>query len=549
MMSVRGVIRRKVICLVFLSALATLHVTAAASSVTPKPRNNHLTESNGKDKQLDAGVSNPGKQAAQQPSIQEISLDMQQGKVDSILGPDISWRDQPDRIPEADLIRLEPGNSPEQIHLSLGNRSSDMVVMWATKKPPAARYPGVRYGLAETAMASVQLGNTSLFYNATMMNESLSPAAAHYHHRVIITELKPNTTYFYQIVCEKCYSLPLSFRTFPSGQDWHPSFLVYGDMGRRYKAPILKRLRKDALSGKYAAVIHVGDFAYDMHHLNGVMGDSFMRQIEPFASKLPYMTCPGNHEMKESLDHYLNRFSMPDAPWPMNESRLWYSFNVANIHFISYSTECYFFHRTPDEVSQQKKWLEQDLVEANHPSNRSVRPWVVAFGHRPMYCSNSDNDDCTLHDSIVRLGLEPLFYRYGVDLVIQGHEHSYERLWPVYDHVVWGHNYTNPGAPVHLVTGAAGCDEGYGYCIDPMGQDPGAWSAFRTWWPGTYGYGHLDVHNDTHLHWEQVLAVNGNAIDSFWLVQHRHGPFEPVTVDPRSASTGVPPAAKPEVVQ
>lgn len=58
-----------------------------------------------------------------------------------------------------------------------------------------------------------------------------------------------------------------------------------------------------------------------------------------------------------------------------------------------------------------------------------------------------------------RWGLEELFYQHGVDLEIWAHEHSYERLWPVFDRKVCNGSvetpYTNPKAPVHIITGSA----------------------------------------------------------------------------------------------
>lgn len=61
-----------------------------------------------------------------------------------------------------------------------------------------------------------------------------------------------------------------------------------------------------------------------------------------------------------------------------------------------------------------------------------------------MYCSNDDDEDCATVDTVTRVGLplgrmfalEPLFYKYGVDLQIYGHEHSYERLFPIYNYTV-----------------------------------------------------------------------------------------------------------------
>lgn len=105
-----------------------------------------------------------------------------------------------------------------------------------------------------------------------------------------------------------------------------------------------------------------------------------------------------------------------------------------------------------------------------------------------MYCSNHDADDCTHYETLVRIGLpfthffalEPLFYKYGVDVEIWAHEHSYERLWPLYDYKVkngsYEEPYKNPKAPVHIITGSAGCKAGH----DPFEHEMPSWSAFRT---------------------------------------------------------------------
>ena len=57
-------------------------------------------------------------------------------------------------------------------------------------------------------------------------------------------------------------------------------------------------------------------------------------------------------------------------------------------------TECYYFLNYGKKmVAKQYEWLVADLEEANKEENRSKRPWVVLMGHRPMYCSGTEDAD------------------------------------------------------------------------------------------------------------------------------------------------------------
>ena len=193
-----------------------------------------------------------------------------------------------------------------------------------------------------------------------------------------------------------------------------------------------------------------------------------------------------------------------------------------------------FYLGADKEIIDQIKFLSEDLKEANKPENRAKRPWIIAMGHRPIYCSNADKDACASPvvnperighynktTGILAPGLEDIFYKQGVDLQIYAHEHSYERLWPIYDMLVCNGTrspYVNPRAPVHITTGSAGSKER----MDPFLQNPLYFSAVRI---EDYGFTKLQIHNATHLSIQQISSdQGGKVVDDFHIVKDKHGP-------------------------
>ncbi|XP_075234057.1 acid phosphatase type 7 [Lycorma delicatula] len=405
---------------------------------------------------------------------------------------------------------------PEQVHISYGENLSSIVVTWSTKQSTNSSI--VEYGI--NGLVKSAFGYQKLFVDGGPLKRF------EYIHRVVLENLQPNEIYLYHCGSDLGWSPEFWFKTARTDSDWSPHLAVYGDLGN-INAQSLPRLQQETQRNMYDAILHVGDFAYDFDFKNGEVGDEFMKQLEPIAAYVPYMVVPGNHEEKYNFSHYKARFSMPGGT-----ENIMYSFNLGPAHFIGFSTEVYYFiNYGIKPLVFQYDWLENDLKEATKPENRKKHPWIITFGHRPMYCSNSDKDDCTYNSTLVRIGipifkwfgLEKLFYDYGVDLEIWAHEHSYERLWPVYNTVVYNGTleepYTNPRAPVHVVTGSAGCREN----TDGFIPKPQPWSAFRS---SDYGYARLKIHNATHIHIEQVSDdKGGQIIDSFWIKKNYHGPY------------------------
>jgi len=142
--------------------------------------------------------------------------------------------------------------------------------------------------------------------------DRLAPNTTYGIFTLSINQLTIQTYVVYRVGSHLGWSGLFFFSTFPSFSSSFPvSVALYGDLGNA-NAQSLPRLQREAQSGEYDVILHVGDFAYDMHTVidasygfdgmvlkdNARVGDEFMRQIEPIAAYVPYMTIPGNHEEK-----------------------------------------------------------------------------------------------------------------------------------------------------------------------------------------------------------------------------------------------------------
>ncbi|XP_022082973.1 acid phosphatase type 7-like [Acanthaster planci] len=398
-------------------------------------------------------------------------------------------------------------SQPEQVHLSATGDVTEMIVTWSTfNDTPSV----VQYGKVQPSNNAI--GSSTKFVDGGSLHR------AQFIHRVTLTGLEPGTKYVYRCGSDEGWSPLFFFPALRDGSNWSPHLALYGDMGN-VNPQSLGRLQVGAQGGQYDAILHVGDFAYNFNYNEGKVGDEFMRQIESVAAYVPYMTAVGNHEVAYNFSHYKNRFTMPSYEANQN---LWYSWNIGPVHFVVFSTEVYFFLEDSKQTKvNQLKWLEEDLKEASDPKNRTQHPWIITLGHRPMYCSDLDGDDCNKNGSLVRAALEDLFYKHGVDMEIWAHEHNYERLWPVYREKVYNGSteapYTNPKAPVHITTGSAGCQSRH-----DLFSHPRPWDAFRAL---DYGFTLMHVINGTHLTWQQISDdQHGKVIDEVLLIKDKHGP-------------------------
>ena len=380
--------------------------------------------------------------------------------------------------------------APEQVHLSLAATDrSQMGVTWVTLN---ASNSIVQYGLSADALTSTVEGTIDTYKAAGWIGTI---------HRALMVGLKPSTTYYYRVGDPAATAAPWSevfhFKTLTPGQT--VTYAVIADMDFDVASDgtvgdLIKLVDSDSIQ----VVVHSGDISYaDGYEPHW---DVFFNKIQPIASRIPYMVTPGNHEFWYNFTSYKHRFSMPGIFGPSADTtsgsgdNMFYSYNVEYVHFLAGDSESII--DTAYFSDAQIAWMQKDLGAVD----RTVTPWVVAHFHRPLYCSNDHacvSDSATGGSAYLRGVSEDVFYQNKVDLVLEGHVHSYERTYPVYNLTTVSKNYAKTTAPVYILQGASGNREGNKGSYPPPSEMPD-WSAAAH---GDLGYA-LMTATATSLDWK-----------------------------------------------
>jgi predicted phosphodiesterase len=219
------------------------------------------------------------------------------------------------------------------------------------------------------------------------------------HHEVQLTGLAPGSVYYYSVNQGET----ASFHSAPAPGVMPFRFAVLGDTrtGNQVHQAIVGQIVSTAPD----FVIHTGDLAASGN--DPVQWQTFFDIEEPLLRTAPLYPTLGNHE--DNTANYYASFHLPG-----NEA--WYAFDYGNARFI-----CLKVDDNPASVpypdEEQMTWLEQQLAS-------NTASWLIVYFHISMYTSRGED---ALQTGL-RERLEPLFQRYGVDIVFTGHNHSYERL-------------------------------------------------------------------------------------------------------------------------
>jgi len=310
-------------------------------------------------------------------------------------------------------------------------------------------------------------------------------------HTVTLKGLQGGETYEYGVADDsRTFQFTMPAAQFPF------TFGITADVGQTQVSNVTFQTLK-------AMQPHTVLLAGDVSYADGYFPrwDSYGRLAEQLGAYIPVMYCPGDHEQfnGEAFVNYRARYPMPSGP-SHSSNPLYWSRDIGPAHVISLNS-----YSGTANGTLQNEWLREDLATR---FDRRRTPWLVVMMHVPWYNSNAAHIG---EAELMRQDMEWLFYKYGVNVVLAGHTHSYERTSPVYN------NRTDPCGPVYLNVGDGGNREGaeaFGFSEIWLpgsgGEVRPEWSIFRQ---ATFGVGQLDLLNETHakMYWRRHACFNQSA--------------------------------------
>jgi hypothetical protein len=354
---------------------------------------------------------------------------------------------------------ISPGATPgvaappvAGLHLQFGaDASSEIVASWHSLQP--VRNPRVVVGHIDGALQHVVEAKEVSYTDA-------KSGQAVYAYHAKIGGLQPDTSYLYAALHDGADPEFGTFRTGPVGRAAF-TFTSFGDqgtptLGKKYQPPEGVTIANPPYVNDNLGSPWGGDTTLGVERLQPLFhlfnGDlcyanlaadrvrtwwDFWDNNSRSARKRPWMPSAGNHENELGngpigYQAYQTYFSVPEAAGQTDVTRgLWYAFTVGSAHVISIANDDIVYQDGGNSYVRgysggaQKVWLEKELAAAR--ANHDI-DWIVVCMHQVAI---STVDKFNGADLGIREEWVPLFDKYGVDLVVCGHEHHYERSHPI----------------------------------------------------------------------------------------------------------------------
>jgi len=309
-----------------------------------------------------------------------------------------------------------PTKFPDRIVLNLTeDASTSMAVTWRTDL-------SMQTGFCELQFATdtrINLKESKSFKAKTISVEYLSKSEPTVHanqHSYVFTGLKPGTKYIYRVGSMENWSEWFQFET-PSTNYNEFSFIYFGDPQTSLRSECSRVIRKAyQQSPNSGFMLYAGDIinraGRDTEWQGWFDAGSFIY------ATIPQIMTPGNHDYDDlTLDpHWNSQFTLPkNGPTGLDGTCYFIDYKDLRLISIDSAADGELENESGAAMTSQKIWL--DSVLSNNP-----KKWTILTTHLPFYSPKQSRDNEHL-----RKHFQPIIEKYGVDMVLTGHDHSYGR--------------------------------------------------------------------------------------------------------------------------
>jgi acid phosphatase type 7 len=336
--------------------------------------------------------------------------------------------------------------------------SSSVIVMWrpsSTASNVAAVFVGPQYGLYD-----------KVFYGTTAKSSVVS-----------VSGLLPATKYYYT-VCSDSQCAPVDssyyFTTSPETGTQPTTLRIHamGDAGngndgaRRVVTAVSDWMITSSPSRRADMWMMLGDDAYS-DGSDSQYHAKVLQFYDEYLRNIPLWTTLGNHDKDSNSASqsgpYFALFKPGAASSTPSGTGAYYSYDYGSVHIVS--LDSYYSSRAVG--SPMLTWLANDLANID----RSKTQWLIAFWHHPVYSHGFHSSDSESRCNEMRSNVLPMLEAAGVDLVLNGHSHSYERSWLLTGH--YGKSDTFDAASHIVQPGYGGGVLGGSAYVKPAGLTAG----------------------------------------------------------------------------
>lgn len=323
------------------------------------------------------------------------------------------------------LLYAQPQNSetiPDRIILNLTeNPASEIAVTWRTVKESAD--PKVEIAPTSQWIEFIKSANS---FNARKEKFVTDRSEVVYHYSAVMGDLEPATKYVYRVGSDSVWSEWNHFTTASNTVSGF-SFVYLGDPQNDLKEHCSRLFRETFRKAPDARFWLIGgDLVTDpLDHLWG----EFFYAAGFIPRTTPLIAAPGNHDhTRIMIDGKSRRTTDIGSTWTAHftlpENGL--SELKETNYYIDYQGTRFIIINSQSKILEQAVWLEKVLQ--NNGSS-----WTIVCFHHPVYSTGSDRDSRTTREAF-----QPLFDKYGVDLVLTGHDHTYARSKKIFEGKITG---------------------------------------------------------------------------------------------------------------